>query len=130
MNKIFPKKPDCADLIAQTGSGPDFIDYPEALSTDAEDYPDSEGEMDQMMVSEWKLIEVEGVKMIEIQLPFMFRQESEDDSGEAILLIEHDGYVRMGARLPETFVERVITYNETAFTTLRSIVEMGMDSKE
>lgn len=126
----FPEKPDCADLIAHTGSGPIITDYQEAPSTDAGYYAAAEGEEARMLVSEWKLIEIEGVRMIEIQLPFILRQESDADNGQAILLVEHDGYVRLGARLPETFVDRVITYNETAFATLRSIVETGIDSKQ
>ena len=83
-----------------------------------------------MLVSEWKLIEIDGARMIEIQIPLMLRHDAEVDRGGAMLLVEHDGFVRLGARLPESFTDRVITYNETAFTTLRSIVEMGIDSKE
>ena len=56
----------------------------------------------------------------------MFRNESDGQSDEAMLLIEHNGFVRAGARLPDTRIDRVFTYNENAFVTLRSIVESGM----
>ena len=75
---------------------------------------------------QWKMIEIDGVGMIEIHLPMMFRNESDGESDEAILLIEHNGFVRAGARLPDTRIDRVFTYNENAFVTLRSIVESGM----
>ncbi len=126
----LPEKTDCSDLIARTGDAAVNLDDPEDPTKVAEVYPGSAGEERHIMVSEWKLVEVDGVKMIEIQLPLILRQEADGDNEEAMLLIEHDGYVRLGARLPESFSDRVITYNETAFTTLRSIVEMGIDGKQ
>jgi hypothetical protein len=125
-----PEKADCADLIAQTGVVSVNLDDPEDPSSSAESYPDSAAGEGRTMVSEWKLIEVDGVRMIEIQLPLILRQEANGDNEEAMLLVEHEGFVRLGARLPESFSDRVITYNETAFTTLRSIVEMGIDSRQ
>lgn len=71
----------------------------------------------------WSVIEKEGVSMIEIQLPQTLRYGDEGSSEEAMLLIEHNGFVRGGARLPNTHIDRVFTYNENAFVTLRSIVE-------
>ncbi len=71
----------------------------------------------------WSLIEKEGVSMIEIQLPQTLRYGEEGASEEAMLLAELDGFVRGGSRLPDTHIDRVFTYNENAFVTLRSIVE-------
>ncbi len=127
----LPEKTDCADFIAQTGTGAADADteYPEQPSTtEAENHLADAGEEGRTLSSEWKLIEIDGVRMIEIQLPLIFRQDT--DNQEAILLVEHDGFVRLGARLPESFMERVITYNETAFSKLLSIVETGIDSKQ
>lgn len=83
-----------------------------------------------LLSGRWKLIEVENVEMIEIHLPIMFRNESEGESEEAMLLIEHEGFVRAGARLPDTRIDRVFTYNDNAFETLRSIVENGMSESQ
>ena len=83
-----------------------------------------------MFNGRWKLIEVDGVEMIEIHLPIQFRNNSDEDSEEALLLIENDGFVRAGARLPDTRIDRVFTYNENAFVTLRSIVENGMGNNQ
>ena len=83
-----------------------------------------------MFNGRWKLIEVDGVEMIEIHLPIQFRNNSDEDSEEALLLIENDGFVRAGARLSDTRIDRVFTYNENAFLTLRSIVENRMGDSQ
>lgn len=79
-----------------------------------------------MLTGQWELIEVDGVNMIEIRMPAMFGDRADNEYDEAMLLIEHEGYVRSGARLPDTRIDRVFTYNENAFVTLRSLVESGM----
>ncbi|NND93051.1 MAG: hypothetical protein HKN42_19500 [Granulosicoccus sp.] len=76
-----------------------------------------------VLFSEWKLIEVQGVQMIEVQLPLQLHHDTDDRTGAAMLLIAHDGFVRMGSRLAQAHIDRVLTYNEAAFTTLLSIVE-------
>lgn len=83
-----------------------------------------------LLSGRWKLIEVDNVEMIEIYLPITLRTDSEGESEEAMLLIEYDGFVRAGARLPDTRIDRVFTYNDNAFETLRSIVENGMDQNQ
>jgi len=77
---------------------------------------------DDLLVSTWDMIVVDGVEMIEIPLPNVLRSDSEGEI-DSILLIEHDGFVRVGSRLPEGQLSRVLTYNENAFVTLRSIIE-------
>jgi hypothetical protein len=104
------------------------LDFPDIDSADGST-DTGEAEVNQrgtLLDGRWKLIEVDSVEMIEIHLPIMFRNETDDESDEAMLLIEHDGFVRAGARLPDTRIDRVFTYNESAFETLRSIVEIGM----
>ena len=125
----LPEKPDCSDLIAKTEIAPGTVDYSDDPTASSENFPGLDGSEPHALVSEWKVIEVDGVKMIEIQMPFLLRQESDGERESAILLVEHDGFVRLGARLPESFIDRVITYNETAFATLQSIVEMGANSE-
>lgn len=73
-------------------------------------------------MSQWKTIMVDGVEMIEIQIPQILRLDG-DSSEQAILLAEHDGYVRLGSRKADYFFDRIATYNETAFSVLRAMVE-------
>ena len=73
--------------------------------------------------SEWRLIEADGVQLLEISIPLRLRHLLNLDREESFLLIEHDGFVRLGARLGEYQVENVTTYNNAAFTTIRSLVE-------
>ena len=78
------------------------------------------------IVSAWTLIDVDGVEMIEIAIPAVFRSTGDyENSQHAFLLIEHEGVVRSGARLSESLIDRIVTYNEAAFSTLRAIVERG-----
>ncbi|MFK8080902.1 MAG: hypothetical protein AB8B97_11510 [Granulosicoccus sp.] len=95
----YPTIDTCTDISAQTGAYPDGS---ESTST-------------------WNLITVNGVEMIEIQIPALFRFNS-DDEEQAMLLAEHEGFVRLGARMVDSFIDRVVTYNEAAVTTLRGIV--------
>ncbi|MFK7994420.1 MAG: hypothetical protein AB8B87_09805 [Granulosicoccus sp.] len=109
----LPAIDGCADLASQAGE----YDYLEPYQ------PVDQPTMDEKPVlSRWKLVEVDGVELIEIQLPTMFRFD-DDASNGALLLAEHNGYVRQGVRMAESFIDRVATYNETAFTTLRAIIE-------
>ncbi len=121
----------CRELLARSGLSQDAVDVV------GEDLlqPEKPGESEpndadtQMLSSRWKLIEVQGVEMIEITLPLILRHDESVDTEEAILLIAHEERVRVGARLPETYIDRVFTYNENAFTTLKSIVEIGVDNQ-
>lgn len=97
------------------------------LDTGEDDFENPNGAP---LTGRWKLVEVDSVAMIEIHLPIRFRNESDGESEEAMLLIEHDGFIRAGARLPGTSIDRVFTYNENAFETLRSIVEIGMSENQ
>lgn len=123
----LPVEKDCTNLAVQTGGVSDNSDGP-SKGLENESEHDLAGEEDHMLLSEWKLIDVDGVKMIEIQLPLLIRHGADAEGGVALLLIEHGGFVRIGERLPESFTDRVITYNETAFMTLRSITEAGFAS--
>jgi len=58
-------------------------------------------------------------------LPDEFRY----DEAQTLILAEHDGFIRQGLRLGEVSIDRLATYNETAFTTLRAIVEKQDDSE-
>jgi hypothetical protein len=122
---------DCAAILAQTGTGESAIVHTDAYSSGnpGEASTDFVANETRELVSAWKLIEVQGVQMIEVQLPLMFRHGSQGETEEAMLLIEHEGFVRAGARLPGSQIDRVFTYNETAFTTLRSIVETRFERK-
>ncbi|MFK7857227.1 MAG: hypothetical protein AB8B64_00290 [Granulosicoccus sp.] len=75
------------------------------------------------VLTRWRIVEVEGVELIEIQLPDRYRFDGDSDG--ALLMAEHNGFVRLGERRTVSFVDRVATYNETAFATLRAIVESG-----
>lgn len=123
----------CSLIMSQTGvvanSQNDESVVSGIVSTDSE-VVDSANSSGTMLNSRWKMIEVNGVEMIEIHLPMMLRNESDGVSEEALLLIEHDNFVRAGVRLPDTRFDRVFTYNENAFVTLRSIVETGMGNTQ
>ena len=62
---------ECADPSVQSGSGKD----------------------ETIMVSEWSLIEVDGIEMIEIAMPTAFGGNGRDPQ-QALHLIEHEGVVR------------------------------------
>lgn len=86
-------------------------------NSDLDIYPD----LDSVLTSDWRVVRVDGVAMIEIDLPFAKR--AGEDADEAILLIEHEGFVRLGARLPESYIDVQSTYNVTAFENMRAIAE-------
>ncbi|MFK8076588.1 MAG: hypothetical protein AB8B84_08370 [Granulosicoccus sp.] len=124
------------DVIAQTTVEEDFehgcetiID--EQISANLQS-DDASTEFEYLVGSKldatWALVEKEGVSMIEIKLPQTLRYGDEGASEEALILAELDGFVRRGARLPDTQIDRVFTYNENAFLTLRSIVESRFDN--
>jgi len=67
--------------------------------------------------------EVEGeAGMLEIALPGAMMDEADSDIA-ALLFVEHDGFVRHGARLPGLRVDAVRTYDLDAFEALRSAFE-------
>jgi len=140
---ISPERPVTDDKLAveeteirdgvkdEDGEGPADIPFDETLfpfpeytscTVPASQTGEAEGNP---VVSRWKLVDVDGVKLIEIQLPDELR--GHDDDMQALILVEHDGFVRQGLRRSEVFIERLATYNEIAFTTLRAIVEKQSD---
>lgn len=101
----------CVDVSVQSGEG--------NQSTG----PDVSPQANQPLItSRWSMIAVDGVTMIEITLPDTLRYD-DGDSEQAILLVEYDGVVRQGARLQQTYIDRVITFNEIAFLKMQEIAE-------
>lgn len=88
-----------------------------------EDYEQYGPDAQPAVQSRWRLVEKQGVSMLEIALPFSLRHDEDSEDNEAVLLIEHDGFVRYGARIPNTRVDSEISYDESAFKTLQSVVE-------
>lgn len=93
--------------------------------------------------SRWQLIEVDGVTMIEIDLPAALRHDDDDaddadadgddegldeddEAATAVLLVEHDGFVRRGARRPAHRVSSLVAYEERVFETLRTAIEIRL----
>ena len=83
---------------------------------------------DKFVSSDWRLITVDGVTMIEIELPFLFRHD-DDEVEQSLLVIEHEGFLRLGARLPDLYIDAISTYNETAFETMRNLAESVLSSQ-
>jgi hypothetical protein len=81
------------------------------------------------LTSTWRMISQDGISMIEIDLPIALRHDNEVDGDASMLLIEHEGYVRIGARIIDSGVESVVTYNEAAFVTLKSAVAEALASQ-
>jgi len=71
----------------------------------------------------WQLINVDGVDMIEIQMPNVLLSGDAATTGGSILLTEHNDFVRLGSSVETTKIKQRFTYNENAFTTMRSIIE-------
>jgi hypothetical protein len=87
--------------------------------------------------------------MIEVDLPLALRHdqgmeyqgieyemqyqgiEYEEDTvhAQALLLIEQDGFVRMGVRTSAVFNEKVIGYNEAAFQSVKQLIETVLINK-
>ena len=88
-----------------------------------DNYSEYEHLIGSVFESNWMLIEVDGVEIIEIQLPLAMRYDGEHGQLQTLLLAEQNGFLRVGARLPEENIERVVAYNENAFSTLSSIIE-------
>ena len=98
----------------------EVIDYP---CEQPEPKPDYLTSADTVLVSDWKLITVDGVDMIEISMPLVLRHGEEESFEQSMLLIEHNGYVRLGARFAETSIEKQSAYNLAAFETLSAIIQ-------
>ena len=77
----------------------------------------------QTTTSRWEIVTVDGVTMIQIQLPEIFRFEGNGE--RALLLVEKDGYVRLGAKVQENVIDQAIVYNESAFNTLLALIQRG-----
>lgn len=75
------------------------------------------------ITSKWRLLEVSGISMFEIEIPLAVRYEFGLEAQESILLVEHSGFVRRGARFAQSRMESEVTYNPLAFDTLKAIVE-------
>gem|GEM_PF-6120102 len=99
------------------------VDYTD-VSNGEDSYQTGETKGESRSQSRWELIEVDGVSMIEVTMPDTSGRFDGDEQ-QSTLLIENDGVIRLGARFPSTYVDTVLTYNEAAFTTLRSLIERG-----
>ncbi|OED37276.1 hypothetical protein AB833_24290 [Chromatiales bacterium (ex Bugula neritina AB1)] len=73
--------------------------------------------------SRWRHVEVDGVKMVELTLPYALRHRIDFDDDGSIMLIEHDGFVRRGAHFSNRSVDSHVGYNPAAFQALLSEVE-------
>ncbi len=73
--------------------------------------------------SSWKTIVEDGVAMIEIELPVAIRLRMHQDEVASMLLVEHSGFVRRGARFSEKAVDDEVGYSEATFITLKPIIE-------
>lgn len=78
--------------------------------------------------STWQVIQHDGVSMIEIALPVALRHQDDREGESALLLIEHDGFVRLGARINASSINTVITYNDPAFTTIKDLLSRAAAS--
>lgn len=110
------------------GAGTDAADHSAAVSTPP------------LLTSRWRLVTKQGVSMIEVDLPLALRHdqgmeyqgiEYEEDTvhAQALLLIEQDGFVRMGVRTSAVFNEKVIGYNEAAFQSVKQLIETVLMNK-
>ena len=73
--------------------------------------------------SKWKVITVDGVSMVEIEIPVPVKHSTDVDDLEALLLIEQSGYVRRGAKLLDVESEDALMYSLPAFETLQPVAE-------
>ncbi|MBX2885012.1 MAG: hypothetical protein KTR32_33960 [Granulosicoccus sp.] len=74
-------------------------------------------------ISRWKVITVDDVEMIDIGLPVAVQHRIDIPEAASLLLIEHNGYVRRGAKFGGVAVDTEITWSEAAFKTLQPIAE-------
>ena len=68
----------------------------------------------------WRNVEIDGVSMVELTLPFAIRHNVDFDDTATIVLVEHDGFVRRGAHFSDRSAETEIAYNPVAFEALLS----------
>jgi len=73
--------------------------------------------------SQWRMVEVQGVRMIELQVPVQLRHRIDMDDHGSILLVEHEGFVRRGGHFDDRGHEREIGYNEAAFSVMRDALQ-------
>jgi len=78
----------------------------------------------------WRVVEVDGVKMVELTLPFALRHHVDFDDTATVLLVEHDGFVRRGAHFSNRSVETDTAYNPVAFEALLVELEKQMGIAE
>jgi hypothetical protein len=77
----------------------------------------------------WRTVEVDGVKMIELTLPFALRHNIDFDDTASVMLIEHEGFVRRGAHFSNRSVETETAYNPVAFDALLSELEQRISNQ-
>lgn len=125
-DELLPPPPPPMEGCHEPGTG-ESIYYDESGVEEAYPLPDkdSDGIMDKHILgtSEWKVINVGGVTMIEIGLPLPVRYGIDADDHAKFLLIEDGGFVRRGARLIEAESDDVLMYSEPAFKTLQPVAE-------
>lgn len=109
-----PLPGDCVQPFADDQSVGEF--YPGIADTD---------QQKERVLGEttWKLITIDGVEMIDLGLPMAVKHSIDVPEASSLLLIEHEGFVRRGAKLGGISIDTELTWSETAFKTLQPIVE-------
>ena len=74
--------------------------------------------------SHWKVVEVDGQTMIEIEMPVIVRHRFEQPDVATFLLAEQDGFVRRGMKLADWNIGDEIAYSLPAFETLQPLIEV------
>ncbi|MEM7259208.1 MAG: hypothetical protein AAF404_17665, partial [Pseudomonadota bacterium] len=99
------------------------FDHADGTEYKDESYQNGGVEKDLIGKTEWKLVTVDGVTMIEIGMPIRVKHETDAEDFAAFLLVEESGYVRRGARLHTIDSDDAVMYTEAAFATLQSVAE-------
>jgi len=106
-------------------------EQPETSDTALQDALDgTAGSAVEPLVSEWKVITVDGVRIMEITIPRRLRNAFDFDETDifAMILIEQNGFVRRGWRQADTKVNTEYTYNQTAFDQVKDAITAVLSS--
>ncbi len=118
--------PDLDPALDIDGDGiVDIVDEDAGNSTDT-DASSNSGNGKGHSFGRWRTVEVDGVKMVELTLPFALRHHIDFDDSATVMLIEHEGFVRRGAHFSNRSVETETAYNPVAFEALLVELEKQM----
>lgn len=98
-------------------------DIEKLLSDDVTGETQRENKEHNLGESRWRLITVDNIEMIEIDIPVSVRHRIDLDDVASMLLIDDEQYVRRGARFSDQSIDDEISYSESAFGTLQPIIE-------